>query len=86
MLIHFEHCFHCYSDEVFFLILENMNGDYRGRGFGRGRFQSWKRGRGGGSFTGKWRERERRPDLNKTTRKHTSGRGGQILFNFFFPS
>uniref|UniRef100_A0A452TEU9 DNA helicase MCM8 n=1 Tax=Ursus maritimus TaxID=29073 RepID=A0A452TEU9_URSMA len=54
-----------------------MNGDYRGRGFGRGRFQSWKRGRGGGSFTGKWRERERRPDLNKTTRKHTSGRGKQ---------
>ncbi|XP_034496240.1 DNA helicase MCM8 isoform X2 [Ailuropoda melanoleuca] len=56
-----------------------MNGDYRGRGFGRGRFQSWKRGRGGGSFTGKWRERERRPDLNKTTRKHTSEQTPQSL-------
>ncbi|KAF3824687.1 hypothetical protein GH733_010021 [Mirounga leonina] len=56
-----------------------MNGDYRGRGFGRGRFQSWKRGRGGGSFTGKWRERERRPDLNKTMRKHTSEQTSQTL-------
>ncbi|GAB5569405.1 DNA helicase MCM8 isoform X2 [Prionailurus iriomotensis] len=56
-----------------------MNGDYRGRGFGRGRFQSWKRGRGGGSFTGKWREREHRPDLNKTTRKHTSEQTSQSL-------
>ncbi|XP_048956618.1 DNA helicase MCM8 isoform X2 [Canis lupus dingo] len=56
---------------------ENMNGDYRGRGFGRGRFQSWKRGRGGGSFTGQWREKEHRSDLNKTMRKHTSGRGEQ---------
>ncbi|XP_004751587.1 DNA helicase MCM8 isoform X1 [Mustela putorius furo] len=56
-----------------------MNGDYRGRGFGRGRFQSWKRGRGGGSFTGKWRERERRPDLNKTTRKHTPEQTPQSL-------
>ncbi|KAB1262745.1 DNA helicase MCM8 [Camelus dromedarius] len=42
-----------------------MNGEYRGRGFGRGRFQSWKRGRGGGNVSGKWRERERRPDLSK---------------------
>ncbi|XP_058540906.1 DNA helicase MCM8 isoform X4 [Neofelis nebulosa] len=58
---------------------EDMNGDYRGRGFGRGRFQSWKRGRGGGSFTGKWREREHRPDLNKTTRKHTSEQTSQSL-------
>ncbi|XP_058143519.1 DNA helicase MCM8 isoform X4 [Dasypus novemcinctus] len=49
-----------------------MNGEYRGRGFGRGRFQSWKRGRGGRSFSGKWREREHRPDLNKTTGKPTS--------------
>uniref|UniRef100_A0A8C2VJU1 DNA helicase MCM8 n=1 Tax=Chinchilla lanigera TaxID=34839 RepID=A0A8C2VJU1_CHILA len=50
-----------------------MSGAYRGRGgFGRGRFQSWKRGRGGGNFSGKWRERERRPDLNKTPGKQTS--------------
>ncbi|XP_076972175.1 DNA helicase MCM8 isoform X5 [Tamandua tetradactyla] len=49
-----------------------MNGEYRGRGFGRGRFQSWKRGRGGRSFSGKWKEREHRPDLNKTTGKRTS--------------
>ncbi|XP_004398271.1 PREDICTED: DNA helicase MCM8 isoform X2 [Odobenus rosmarus divergens] len=56
-----------------------MNGDYRGRGFGRGRFQSWKRGRGGGNFTGKWRERERRPDLNKTMRKHPSEQTSQTL-------
>uniref|UniRef100_A0A8D1F473 DNA helicase MCM8 n=1 Tax=Sus scrofa TaxID=9823 RepID=A0A8D1F473_PIG len=47
-----------------------MNGAYRGRGFGRGRFQSWKRGRGGGSFSGKWREREHRLNLNKATGKH----------------
>ncbi|XP_065748057.1 DNA helicase MCM8 isoform X3 [Phocoena phocoena] len=47
-----------------------MNGEYRGRGFGRGRFQSWKRGRGGGSFLGKWRELKHRPDLNKATGKH----------------
>nr|KAF6471599.1 hypothetical protein HJG59_010980 [Molossus molossus] len=49
-----------------------MSGEYRGRGFGRGRFQSWKRGRGGGSFSGKWRERGHRPDLSKTTGKHAS--------------
>ncbi|XP_035865471.1 DNA helicase MCM8 isoform X3 [Phyllostomus discolor] len=54
-----------------------MNGEYRGRGFGRGRFQSWKRGRGGGSFSGKWRERGHKPDLSKTTGKHASGRGEQ---------
>lgn len=60
-----------------------MSGEYRGRGFGRGRFQSWKRGRGGGSFSGKWREREHRTDLSKATGKHTSGRKGQGLFRFF---
>ncbi|XP_004634339.1 DNA helicase MCM8 isoform X2 [Octodon degus] len=49
-----------------------MSGAYRGRGFGRGRFQSWKRGRGGGNFAGKWREKDHRPDLNKTTGKQTS--------------
>ncbi|XP_021110689.1 DNA helicase MCM8 isoform X3 [Heterocephalus glaber] len=49
-----------------------MSGTHRGRGFGRGRFQSWKRGRGGGNFSGKWRERECRPGLNKTTGKQTS--------------
>ncbi|XP_036683152.1 DNA helicase MCM8 isoform X2 [Balaenoptera musculus] len=47
-----------------------MNGEYRGRGFGQGRFQSWKRRRGGGSFSGKWRELEHRPDVNKATGKH----------------
>ncbi|XP_059561579.1 DNA helicase MCM8 isoform X2 [Myotis daubentonii] len=56
-----------------------MNGEYRGRGFGRGRFQSWKRGRGGGSFSGKWREREHRPDLNKPTGKHGSEQNSQSL-------
>lgn len=60
-----------------------MNREYRGRGFGRGRFQSWKRGKGGGNFSGKWRERGHRPDLSKTTGKHTSGRWGQWLMNFF---
>ncbi|XP_046533896.1 DNA helicase MCM8 isoform X7 [Equus asinus] len=54
-----------------------MSGEYRGRGFGRGRFQSWKRGRGGGSFSGKWREREHRTDLSKATGKHPSGRKEQ---------
>ncbi|XP_013015464.1 DNA helicase MCM8 isoform X1 [Cavia porcellus] len=49
-----------------------MSGMYRGRGFGRGRFQSWKRGRGGGNFSGKWREREHRSDLSKTTGKQSS--------------
>ena len=65
-------------------LLEDMNGEYRGRGFGRGRFQSWKRGRGGGSFSGKWRERGHKPDLSKTTGKHASGRGCQFLFLFLF--
>uniref|UniRef100_A0A2K5QQZ3 DNA helicase MCM8 n=1 Tax=Cebus imitator TaxID=2715852 RepID=A0A2K5QQZ3_CEBIM len=58
-----------------------MNGDYRGRGFGRGRFQSWKRGRGGGNFSGKWREREHRPDLSRTTGKHTSEQTSQSLLS-----
>uniref|UniRef100_A0A8C3W8J7 DNA helicase MCM8 n=1 Tax=Catagonus wagneri TaxID=51154 RepID=A0A8C3W8J7_9CETA len=47
-----------------------MNGAYRGRGFGRGRFQSWKRGRSGGNASGKWREREHKLNLNKATGKH----------------
>ncbi|XP_002747384.1 DNA helicase MCM8 isoform X1 [Callithrix jacchus] len=58
-----------------------MNGEYRGRGFGRGRFQSWKRGRGGGNFSGKWREREHRPDLSRTTGKHTSEQTPQSLLS-----
>ncbi|XP_013367715.1 PREDICTED: DNA helicase MCM8 [Chinchilla lanigera] len=59
---------------------DDMSGAYRGRGgFGRGRFQSWKRGRGGGNFSGKWRERERRPDLNKTPGKQTSEQTPQPL-------
>lgn len=80
MLIHFQEHYFPYSfDEDFpnLYLLEDMNGDYRGRGFGRGRFQRWKRGRGGGSFSEKWRERGHRLDLSKTTGKHTSGRGGQ---------
>ncbi|KAM5246056.1 DNA helicase MCM8 isoform 2-T2 [Ctenodactylus gundi] len=56
-----------------------MSREYRGRGFGRGRFQSWKRGRGGGNFSGKWREREQRPDLNKSSGKQTSERAPQPL-------
>ncbi|XP_070341691.1 DNA helicase MCM8 isoform X8 [Equus asinus] len=56
-----------------------MSGEYRGRGFGRGRFQSWKRGRGGGSFSGKWREREHRTDLSKATGKHPSEQTSQSL-------
>ncbi|XP_039335541.2 DNA helicase MCM8 isoform X1 [Saimiri boliviensis] len=58
-----------------------MSGEYRGRGFGRGRFQSWKRGRGGGNFSGKWREREHRPDLSRTTGKHTSEQTPQSLLS-----
>uniref|UniRef100_A0A2K6RWZ3 DNA helicase MCM8 n=1 Tax=Rhinopithecus roxellana TaxID=61622 RepID=A0A2K6RWZ3_RHIRO len=58
-----------------------MNGEYRGRGFGRGRFQSWKRGRGGGNFSGKWRGRGHRPDLSKTTGKHTSEQTPQSLLS-----
>ncbi|XP_011907507.1 PREDICTED: DNA helicase MCM8 isoform X3 [Cercocebus atys] len=58
-----------------------MNREYRGRGFGRGRFQSWKRGRGGGNFSGKWRERGHRPDLSKTTGKHTSEQTPQSLLS-----
>ncbi|XP_057636985.1 DNA helicase MCM8 isoform X2 [Chionomys nivalis] len=56
-----------------------MSGAYRGRGFGRGRFQSWKRGRGGGSFSGSWREREDRADPSKATGKHTSEQTSQPL-------
>lgn len=52
-----------------------MSGEYRGRGFGRGRFQNWKRGRGSGNFSGKWRGRGHRPDLSKTTGKPASGKG-----------
>ncbi|XP_005068727.1 DNA helicase MCM8 isoform X1 [Mesocricetus auratus] len=56
-----------------------MSGAYRGRGFGRGRFQSWKRGRGRGNFSGSWREREHRADLGKATGKHTSEQTSQPL-------
>lgn len=57
----------------------DMSGAYRGRGFGRGRFQSWKRGRGRGNFSGSWREREHRADLGKATGKHTSEQTSQPL-------
>ncbi|XP_054429998.1 DNA helicase MCM8 isoform X3 [Pteronotus mesoamericanus] len=60
-------------------LLEDMNGGYRGRGFGRGRFQSWKRGRGGGNFSGKWRERGHKPDFSKTIGKHASEQTSQTL-------
>nr|XP_045013632.1 DNA helicase MCM8 isoform X2 [Jaculus jaculus] len=56
-----------------------MSGEYRGRGFGRGRFQSWKRGRGGGNFLGKWREREHRSNPCQTAGKHASERTPQPL-------
>ncbi|GAB1286939.1 DNA helicase MCM8 [Apodemus speciosus] len=56
-----------------------MSGAYRGRGFGRGRFQSWKRGRGGGNFSGRWREREPRGDLNHAAGKHASEQTSQPL-------
>uniref|UniRef100_A0A8C9NZD3 DNA helicase MCM8 n=1 Tax=Spermophilus dauricus TaxID=99837 RepID=A0A8C9NZD3_SPEDA len=49
-----------------------MSGECRGRGFGRGRFQSWRRGRGSGNFSGKWRGREHRPNLNKAIGKNSS--------------
>lgn len=78
MLIHFqEHCFPYNFDVDFPNLLEDMSGEYRGRGFGRGRFQNWKRGRGGGNFSGKWRGRGHRPDLSKTTGKPASGKGVQ---------
>ncbi|XP_076426817.1 DNA helicase MCM8 isoform X2 [Peromyscus maniculatus bairdii] len=54
-----------------------MSGAYRGRGFGRGRFQNWKRGRGGGNFSGSWREREHRADPSKAAGKHTSEQTSQ---------
>ena len=81
LVVYFLYCFD--EDFLNLSLLEDMNGAYRGRGFGRGRFQSWKRGRGGGSFSGKWREREHRLNLNKATGKHP-GRGGQ--YSGFFPS
>ncbi|XP_052039669.1 DNA helicase MCM8 [Apodemus sylvaticus] len=56
-----------------------MSGAYRGRGFGRGRFQSWKRGRGGGNFSGRWKEREHRADLNQAAGKHASEQTSQLL-------
>ncbi|XP_040836911.1 DNA helicase MCM8 isoform X2 [Ochotona curzoniae] len=49
-----------------------MAGEYRGRGFGRGRFHSWKRGRGGGNSSGRWRPREHRPELSKSLGGHPS--------------
>lgn len=60
-----------------YLLLEDMSGTYRGRGFGRGRFQNWKRGRGGGNFSGSWREREHRADPSKAAGKHTSEQTSQ---------
>lgn len=57
----------------------DMAGEHQGRGFGRGRFQSWKRGRSGGNFSGKWRERGHRPDLSKATGKQTSQQNPRSL-------
>lgn len=54
-----------------------MSGAYRGRGFGRGRFQNWKRGRGGGNFSGRWRDREHRADLSKAAGNHASEQSSQ---------
>ncbi|XP_075420095.1 DNA helicase MCM8 [Tenrec ecaudatus] len=48
-----------------------MSGEYRGRGFARGRFQSWKRGRGG-NYPGKRKEREHGAHLGKATGKPAS--------------
>ncbi|XP_021048955.1 DNA helicase MCM8 [Mus pahari] len=56
-----------------------MSGAYRGRGFGRGRFQSWKRGRGGGNFSGRWRERETRADPSEGAGKLASAQASQPL-------
>ncbi|XP_038960517.1 DNA helicase MCM8 isoform X2 [Rattus norvegicus] len=53
-----------------------MSGAYRGRGFGRGRFQNWKRGRGGGNFSGRWRDRT---DLSKAAGNHASEQASQPL-------
>uniref|UniRef100_A0A8D2AVD5 DNA helicase MCM8 n=1 Tax=Sciurus vulgaris TaxID=55149 RepID=A0A8D2AVD5_SCIVU len=56
-----------------------MSGECRGRGFGQGRFQSWRRGRGGGNFSGKWRGREHRPNLSKAMGKNSSEQTPQPL-------
>ncbi|XP_006870467.1 PREDICTED: DNA helicase MCM8 isoform X2 [Chrysochloris asiatica] len=56
-----------------------MSGEYRGRGFGRGRFQSWKRGKGGGNYSGKWRARQHGAHLTKATEKHTPEHTPQSL-------
>ncbi|XP_074065588.1 DNA helicase MCM8 isoform X1 [Macrotis lagotis] len=48
-----------------------MSTNFRGRGFGRGGFQSWRRGRGGWG-SGKGRGKEQRNDGKKTTEKHVS--------------
>ncbi|XP_072490514.1 DNA helicase MCM8 [Notamacropus eugenii] len=48
-----------------------MSANFRGRGFGRGGFQSWRRGRGSWG-SGKGRGKEQRNDGKKTTEKHVS--------------
>nr|XP_004610994.1 unnamed protein product [Sorex araneus] len=56
-----------------------MNRGHRGRGFGRGRFQSWKRGRGSGNFSGKDREGAHGTNVNKSTGKLSSEQPPQFL-------
>ncbi|XP_049635117.1 DNA helicase MCM8 [Suncus etruscus] len=56
-----------------------MNRGHRGRGFGRGRFQSWRRGRGGGSIAEKERKREHQTDPNKTASKLSSEQTQSLL-------
>lgn len=63
-------------------LFKDMNRGHRGRGFGRGRFQSWRRGRGGGSIAGKERKGEHQTDPNKTASTLNSGKGDLRLFNF----
>lgn len=53
-----------------------MSGAYRGRGFGRGRFQSWRRG---GGNSGRWREREHGAGVRKATGKHASEQASSPL-------
>ncbi|XP_020841192.1 DNA helicase MCM8 isoform X1 [Phascolarctos cinereus] len=48
-----------------------MSANFRGRGFGRGGFQSWRRGRGSWG-SGRGRGKEQRNDGKKTTEKHVS--------------
>ncbi|XP_055462059.1 DNA helicase MCM8 isoform X1 [Psammomys obesus] len=53
-----------------------MSGAYRGRGFGRGRFQSWRRV---GGNSGRWREREHGAGVRKATGKHASEQASSPL-------